>query len=613
MYAKCGILTQAEEVFDQLIIRDVVSWNALVAGYAQHGHCEKAMDSFHQMQQEGFSPDEVTFSCILKACASLRKVQRGKELHAKIVGTVSMVNNTVLGNALLDMYAKCGSLQKAQQVFDELPAQDVVSWNALIAGYCQHEHTQEALESFEQMKGEGFFPDVMTLGCLLKVCGSLGAKEKGKQIHAEICINGFLMKGTVLGNALIDMYTKCGDMAKAEQVLCNLPVRNIVSWNTLIAGYCLHGHPKEALTCFEHMKKEGLSPDKVTFGLVLKACGSIGSSDHGIIVHAEIARRQLLKMGIIHGNALVDMYAKCDELAKAQEVFDGLPFRDAISWTALIDGYSQHGQGEQALKCFEHMKSEGLSPDRVTFSCALKACGSIGAVDKGKDLHSEIARKGLLGKDTMLGGALVDMYCSCGALEMAREVFEELPFCNVITYSALIAGFCEHGYGEEALDYFEEMVGKDLIPDVVTFGCVLKACGSIGDVEKGQKHFDAMTTKYGINPSPEHYTCMVDIFGRAGDLEKAMATIRKMPSSDHLPAWFALMGACKKWGDVKLGKEAFENVVQIDEKATAAYLFMRDIYAAAGMQEDARMIESLGLAKGKQNFASFEEDYELII
>lgn len=597
MYAKCGAIAQANGVFDELSHQDVVSWNVLVAGYAQHGHGEKAINSFHRMQQEGLFPDEVTFACVLKACAGLRAAEKGKEIHAGIVTRDSFRNNIVLGNALLDMYAKCGALPKARQVFDELPVRDVVSWNALIAGHCQHEYNQEAMECFERMKGEGLSPDVMTFGCLLKACGSLKATEKGEEIHAEISAKGFLRKSAVLGNALVDMYAKCGALEKAEQVLCKLPVRNVVSWNTLIAGYCLHGQVEEALSCFGRMNEEGLSPDEVTFSSILKACSSLGSCERGIEIHAELARRQFRGTGSIPENALVDMYAKCDELVKAREVFDKLLFRDVVSWTALIAGYSQHGHEEEALQCYEWMRREGISPDRVTFACILKACGSIGAIEKGKDLHSEIARKGLLGKDTMLGGALVDMYANCGALEMAREVFDELPLCDVISYSALIAGFCEHGYGKEALDYFEEMLGEGLLPDVVTFGCVLKACGSIGATEQGQKYFEAMTASYGIVPSAEHYTCMVDVFGRAGDLENAMEMIRKMPSSGHLPAWFALLGACKKWGDVKLGREAFENATRIDEKAAVAYLFMRDIYAAAGMQEDAEMIESMRLEK----------------
>ncbi|KAI5055236.1 hypothetical protein GOP47_0030381 [Adiantum capillus-veneris] len=603
MYAKCGALGHAKRVFDELHLKDVVSWNALIAGYAQQGYAEKAIKSFHQMQQEGLFPDEVTFACALKACASLRAAKRGKEIHAWIITNELFLNNIVLGNALLDMYAKCGAIQKARQIFDEIPARDVVSWNALIAGHCQHEHNEEALKCFERMKGEGLSPDVMTFGCILKACGSLGETAKGEKIHAEICTKGFLGRSEVLGNALVDMYAKCGALNKAEQVLHKLPVRNVVSWNTLIAGYCLHGPVEEALACFERMKEEGLSPDEVTFGSVVKACSSVGSCERGMEIHAEIARKQYVGRATVPGNALVDMYAKCNELLKAREVFDELPFRDVVSWTALIAGYSQRGHGEEALKCFDQMRCEGISPDRVTFACILKACSITGAIDKGKDLHSEIARKDLLlRKDALLGGALVDMYANCGALEMAREVFiDELPIGDVVSYSSLIAGFCEHGYGEEALYYFEEMLGEGLLPDVVTFGCVLKACGSIGATEQGQKYFEAMTTRYGIIPSLEHYTCMVDVFGRAGHLEKALAVIKKMPSSDHLPAWLALLGACRKWGDVNFGREAFDNATKVDEKSAVAYLFMRDIYAAAGMHEDAEMIESMRLEKSMYN------------
>lgn len=570
LYTKCGVLVRAKQVFDELLFHDVVSWNTLITGFAQHGHGQRALDSFHRMQQEGLLPDKVTFSCTLKACASVGAAEKGSEIHAEIITNGCLEKSSVLGNALLDMYAKCGSLTKAQRVFDELLIRDVVSWNVLIAGYCQHHHGEQALECFERMKGEGLYPDVVTFGCILKACGSMRAAEKGKEVHAEIATLGLLRNGSVLGNALVDMYVKSGAFSKARVVLGELPLRNVVSWNTLIAGYSLHGQGDEALDCFECMQQEGLAPDNVTLGCILKACGSIGAGERGNEIHAEIARKGWMQFGIETGNALVDMYVKSNDLAKARDVLEELPFRDVVSWTALIAGYSHHGQGEKALNCFERMKCDGFSPDRVTFACILKACGSLGAAEKGKDLHSEIVRKGLLRKDTMLGGALVDMYANCGALDRAQEVFGELPVRDVVSYSALIAGYCEHGYGETALQCYEEMLREDLFPDVVTFSCVLKACGSLGATEQGQRYFETLTTSYGVVPTLEHFTCMVDLFGRAAHFDKAMAVIKRMPSSNHLPAWCALLGACQKWGNAKIGSMAFENALRADEKCAVA-------------------------------------------
>eukprot|EP00250_Pteridium_aquilinum_P000317 c10350_g1_i1 orf=1-564(+) len=184
------------------------------------------------------------------------------------------------------------------------------------------------------------------------------------------------------------------------------------------------------------------------------------------------------------------MYAKCGVLAKAQLVLNELPARDVVSWNVLIAGYIKQGQAQDALASFERMQREGLGPNVVTFNCLLKACGSIGAADLGEHIHNEIAKQGLLANDIMLGTALVEMYIKCGALVQGRRVLEELPVRNVGLWNALLAGYTQEGRGQEAIDCFEQMQNKGLSPDKVTFGCVLKACGSTGAAEKGGQIHD---------------------------------------------------------------------------------------------------------------------------
>ena len=182
------------------------------------------------------------------------------------------------------------------------------------------------------------------------------------------------------------------------------------------------------LTCFRRMRNEGVEPNAVTFTCILKACGCIGDIDKGKEIHDEIACKGLLKKDIVLGNALVDMYARCCVLLKARQVLDELPSRDVVSWNTLILGYVQQGQDEEAMNCFEHMIGEGISPNVVSFIGILKACGSIGALDKGKQIHDEIVARGLLDKNVVLGTALVDMFAKCGLLTKAQEVLKELPF-----------------------------------------------------------------------------------------------------------------------------------------------------------------------------------------
>ncbi|KAI5080295.1 hypothetical protein GOP47_0005774 [Adiantum capillus-veneris] len=596
MYVKCGALLKAQQVLNELPLQDLVTWNVLIDGYAQQGKGEDAINLVEQMQQRGLSPNAVTFLCSLQACGCMEAAGfcKGEEIYCEIARQGFLGNNIMLGTALVDMYVKCCTLSKAQQVLEELPVRDVVTWNALLVGSAQQGQGKQVLVCFEQMQAEGHYPDAVTFSCILKAFGSIGATFAGKQIHDEIAAQGLLGNDIVLGTSLVDMYAKCSAFGKAQEVFGELPVQNVISWNALLAGYAQQGQGEQAFKCFEKMRREGVFPDVVTFLCMLKACGSIGAADKGEQIHHEIARQGLLVTNVELGNAVVDMYAKCGALMKAQEVFEKLPVQNVVSWNSLITGYAQQGQAEEALDCFAKMQRERLSPDVLTFISILKACGSLGASDKGEDIHDEIIRSKLLEKDTVLGTAVVDMYAKCGALVKAQQVLEDLPFQTTVSWNALIKGCAQQGQAKQALTCLQSMHSKDLSPDAVTFVCILKACGSMGLVNDAQTHFLSMSDKYGIKPDLEHYNCMVDIFGRAGHLDKAVDLIQRMPSVYcTLALWSALLGACAKWGDMSIGKWAFEQAIRLDKNDGAAYALMAKIYAAAGLQKDAEKIEAM--------------------
>ena len=427
MYAKCGRLDKAQKVFDKLLVRNVVCWNALLRRYVEHEQGSAALNRLEKMQFETISPDAVTFICILKACGSIGEIVKGKEIHADIERKGLLGQNLIIGNSLIDMYVKCGLLDMAQEVFDKLPTRDVVSWTSLIAGYVEHGAGEEALKCFQKMVGDGTPCNAITYVCILKACSSIGDSNKGQEIHSEIEKNGLLETNFLLCNALLDMYAKCGLLTKAQKVFDRIPVRDVVSWTSIIAGYTEHGHGEEAIMAFELMYMEGVRPDVVTFLCVLKACGHIRDMVKGEEVHAKIESRGFLDINIIVGNTLVDMYVKCGSLTRAQEVFDGLHDRNLVSWNALISGHAELGQAEEAIKCFERMQLDGVSPDGITFVCILKACSSLGATSKGIEIHVEIERQGLIERDILVGSTLVDMYARCGSLVKAHQVFDKLP------------------------------------------------------------------------------------------------------------------------------------------------------------------------------------------
>lgn len=344
------------------------------------------------------------------------------------------------------------------------------------------------------------------------------------------------------------------------------------------------------------MRSEAVAPNVVTFVCALKSCGRIGAIDAGREIHLRAQREGFVESNISLGTALVDMYARCGAMAMAQQVFEALMVRNVVSWTALMAGYVQCQEGEEALRCFERMGYEGLFPDEVAFLSLLKACGTIGAMDKGEAIHGMIVTRGFSPRENaLMGTALVDMYAKCGALAKARAMFDRIEARNVVAWNALIAGYAQVGEENAALDLLGLMISHGIEPDLVTFTGVLNACSHSGLVEQGQMWFDAMSSCYGIVPTPEHRTCMVDLLGRAGHFDRLVCMIMVMPSSDYLPIWASLLGSCRSWGNVMLGKLAFEHAIRLDPGHAPAYVSMRNIYVAAGMLEEADRIDALRL------------------
>ena len=444
---------------------------------------------------------------------------------------------------------------------------------------------------------------------LLKACTQLKDLQSGCHIHADIVRNQVLsLDGrdeVFLGNKLVDMYAKCGSLEKSQQVFDMLTHRDIVSWNALLAGYNLQGHGVEVLKVIQKILIDGLSPDVVTFVLLSKICETTGSIVQGQDVHSHTVRVGELEKDSVVGNALVDMYAKCGALRKAQEVFNEIQIRDVVSWNVLIAGYTQHGNGEEALTCLEDMKSNGFGPDAVTFLCILKACGILGAIEKGESIHNDIVRDGWLERHSLIGNALVDMYAKCGAIAKAQIVFDELPIQALVSWNSLIAGYAQVGKDELAFDTFNEMIRQGIVPDLITCTILLTTCSHSGLLEKGQMYFASMSTCFGIRPTVEHHTCVIDLFGRAGHFEKVQTLVDEMPYSENHTTWLTVLGACHKWTNVKLGKLAFDHSIQLDENEAAAYVLMRNIYTAAGRREDADKIKAMGVEK-----KAWEERYD---
>ncbi|KAI5058863.1 hypothetical protein GOP47_0027033 [Adiantum capillus-veneris] len=605
MYVKCDLPFKAQEVFNKLTIRSVVSWNTLIAGYATKGLGDTALNCFKEMQLAGFSPNSITYVCSLKACGSIGAMEEGQAIHHEISKT-GLDCELFVASALVDMYMNFGFVAKAEAAFEKLVVRDVVSWTSLIRGYAEHDHGKEALQGHQQMQLEGISPNTHTFVCTLKACGSVGAIVKGQELHASVSAK--LLEGDpFIRSAVIDMYTKLGLFAKAQEMFDNLHCQEVVSWNAMIAGYVKHGHCKEALDCYARMKGKGLPPNIATFASTLKACSSIGAIDLGRAIHTE-ALRSNLAADLVVGSALVDMYANCGLLYKAQEVFDKLVARNVISWTALISGYVKHGANQEAINCFDQMEREGVLPEASTLVCMLKACGLLGASGKGQAAHALVARKSL-DRELILGSTLVDMYANCGLLASAQEVFDGLAVRDAASWNALLVGYAQLGDSNIVFRSFDKMGKEGHIPTVASLISVLNVCSHVGLVDLGKTFFNFISKIPEISLTLQHLSCLVDLLGRSGLSQESFAVITTMPFLPNLVVWHTMLGGVRKSNNVELGKEAFEQAIELDSRDTSAYIYMYNIYLDAEMQEDALRIQTMRL----KNITSSESMADVLV
>ncbi|KAH7296040.1 hypothetical protein KP509_26G006200 [Ceratopteris richardii] len=450
------------------------------------------------------------------------------------------------------------------------------------------------------MEGQGFAPNLITFTFSFKACACIRALEQGSELHSNMLERGLPLDHIVI-TALVDMYAKCGALVKAQEAFDACFTHDVATWNALIAGYVQNECCEEALLCFEKMQTGGISPNAITLACVLRACSLVKAVEKGKEIHAEVVQNGLLKADPFIGSAVVDMYAKCGALSKAKEVLKVLPERDVVVWNSLIVGYVLHDYNEEALFCFDQMQAEGVSPNMVTYACSVNACGNIGALEKGSEIHADASRKALLELDLSIGSALVDMYAKCGELSKAQGVFEKLLNRTVVTWNALITGYAQIGDVENVHLMFDKLVVDDKDPQPVTFVGILCACSHSGLVDIGLKCFILMISDFSIIPTPTHYNCMIDLLGRAGQLESAVYFLGRGPFHPTIEMWLSLLSACRKWGNIDLGRQIFEQAIFLDESEGAAYFCMYNIYADSGLLDDAKRIETMRVKKQAWN------------
>lgn len=548
------------------------------------------------MRHDGVEPVVYNFSYLLKACADNFDATRGREIHAQLV-LYGLSANLFAMTSLMNLYAKCGVVHDACKMFDRMPVRDLVCWNTVIAGFAQNGMARRALDLVVMMQEEDHSPDLVTVVSILPAIADLGNLRIGRSIHAYVLRHG-LESYVNVATALLDMYAKCGPIGTARQIFDSMSSRTVVSWNSMIDGYTQNGDSEEALHLFQKMLDEGLKPSNVTVMGALHASANLGDIKRGQFIH-ELVKQLGLDSNVSVMNSLISMYCKCRRVDIAAALFDKLKGKTLVSWNAMILGYAQNGRTMEAIRLFGQMQEQNVKRDSFTLVSVVTAVAELSLLRQAKWIHGLVIRT-CLHHDVFVMTALVDMYAKCGAIHTARKLFDEMGERHVTTWNAMIDGYGTHGFGKEAVQLFDDMCRGDTSPNDVTFLCIISACSHSGLVKEGRHYFTIMKERYGLEPAMDHYGALVDLLGRAGQLEEAWDFIQTMPVEPGINVYGAMLGACKIHKNVDLGEKAADRVFELEPDDGGYHVLLANIYAIASMWQKVAKVRTLMQRKGIQ-------------
>ncbi|URE44243.1 Pentatricopeptide repeat-containing protein [Musa troglodytarum] len=446
---------------------------------------------------------------------------------------------------LLWSYLSFGQLERARDLFDRIPHPDLRSLTILISAFTKNNLPKESIRFYRRLReNKRLEPDRLVLLSVAKACANSSDLVEAKWVHEEAVKFGF-SSDLVLGNALIDMYGKCGFHDGARRVFDDLPQKDVVSWTSLISACMSCRMPVEALS---------LSQARIVFDT--------------------IPYKDTVSWIVMLAAYFVD--GECEEALKLFELMrSGGVALSPASWNCMISGLAQNGRPEEAFRMLGQMQQLGFKPNHITVVSALPACSYIESLRRGREIHGYIFRHQILEGMVPLT-ALVLMYAKCGALDNAREVFNHMPRKDTVAWNTMILANSMHGCGEDALAVFHQMLECGVKPNSVTFIVVLTGCSHSQLVDVGKSIFNSMSTQHGLQPDADHYACMADVLCRAGHLEEAYGFIQSMPMQPTVGAW-----------------DCSSTSFEIEPENPGNYVLLSNILVAAKLWDDASSIRML--------------------
>jgi pentatricopeptide repeat protein len=489
----------------------------------------------------------------------------------------------------------------ARKVFDRIPQPNVVTWNFMIRGYSNRNAPLDSLLMYKQMLFRGIYPDSYTLSVVARACAQIMRLQIGESIHAMVVKLGFNSDMFVM-SGFVNLYGNCAMIGAAREVFDEMPERDVVTWTLILSSYGQLNKWDAVVRLFNEMIGEDLEPNKVTFINLLSACGQCQNSEQAEWIHCQI-RKYEFQSDIDVSNSLISVYARCQLMPKALEVFKRTPLKNTISWNALIAGYVQNNLHREALNTFREMLSSHSNgiPDEITISTALSACAQLCDIHQGKLLHSYLMDNSMT-CDTFISNSLINMYAKCGDIHMAEQIFYGISKKDVVSWTTMISGYVNGARYTEALGLFDEMRRSDMVPNAVTLVSLLSACSQIGYAEKGQEIHDYIKES-NVAMDACLQSALVDMYSKCGCIDTALKLFNETDDQCTL-AFNAMIGGLANHGRAEEAIQLFNKMEKLDRFKPDSVTFKSVLSACAhsGMVSEAFRI-----------FHSMSEKYDVCV
>ncbi|KAL3626113.1 hypothetical protein CASFOL_029662 [Castilleja foliolosa] len=508
------------------------------------------------------------------------------QAHAR-AQRLGLTQHSLIAQKLIFSYSQFKRINDAHLVFESILVKNPHICNTLLGGYGKNQLFLGSLGLFREMCENSMlpFPDEFTFSIMFKIVGDFGEVSYGKMVQCWGVKMGLVLD-TVVGNSLISMYDRCGFFYDCLKVFDEMPLRNISSYNALISGFARENVEnvnnslgKYKLWDFVRgMQSEGLEFDAFTISTLLPFCDKFC---HGTELHSYIIKNGF-DSDVHLGCFLIDMYSKNGRVDLGRIVFDKLKIKNVFTWTAMITGHVHCSEFDEALFLFREMQRiNGVEPNKVSLVTILPACSSLTGLLGVKQIHGFAIRREI-NHELILCNSLIDTYSKCGSLSYANRVFEhECVYKDTISWCSIISGYGLHGQGQTAVTLFDKMLEKKIEPVTTVIVSVLSACCKSGLIDEGMRIYNTIVNDYKIEPTVEMCACMVDMFGRSGDLKRALDFINSMRVKPGPSVWGALLSASAAHENAEMQEVAYKSLVLLDPDNSSNYVSLSNLYAAS--------------------------------